>query len=56
LALALPSLGAIDPGWALATLARAALAAGLLAWDASRDEEASPRPFLLALGGLLVLG
>jgi PiT family inorganic phosphate transporter len=51
--LALPSLGPVDPGRALATLAIAVLAGGALAWDASRDEEASQQHFLLVLGGLV---
>lgn len=52
-AMALPSVGSIDLGWALATLTLTALAAALLVWDATRDEEASQRHFLLALGGLV---
>jgi PiT family inorganic phosphate transporter len=52
-ALALPSVGPMDAGWLLATVAIAALAAGLLAWDAHQDEAASQRHFLLTLGGLV---
>ena len=51
--LALPSAGPIDTGSVLSTLAIAVLAAGLLAWDTARDEEASQRRFLLVLGGLV---
>jgi PiT family inorganic phosphate transporter len=52
-ALALPALGPVDVGLLLATLTIAALAAGLLAWDARQDEAASQRHFLLVLGGLV---
>ncbi|MFW5918048.1 MAG: anion permease [Haloferacaceae archaeon] len=52
-ALSLPTLGSVDVGWLLATLALAIAAAALLAWDASRDAEASLQRFLLVLGGLV---